>query len=237
MDSKVERGHLRDHCLLLQISDSVFPIGAYSHSFGLETYVQKGIVCDETTTRDFLVAWFQQSFLYTDLLALSLAYEAALQEDRASIGLLEEYLEASRIPRELREASRKLGNRFCKLLQHITEEGDHRFFHSYIESLQGASLCHPIAYGLFCSELALAKEEILLRFAYAQASAMVTNAVKLVPLSQTGGQAILVSLYPLLSDLIEEVKGLTLDDLCASAPAFDLRSMEHEHLYSRLYMS
>lgn len=237
MSRRIDRDNLRDHCFLLQISDSVFPIGAYSHSFGLETYVQKDLVHDEASTYDFLVAWFKQSFLYTDLLSVSLAYEAALKQDREALKRLEAYLEASRIPRELREASRKLGNRFCKLLQHITKAQEHSFFHSYIEGLQGANLCHPIAYGLFCSELNLAKDEILLRFAYAQASAMVTNAVKLVPLSQTGGQRILVDLYPLLSDLIGQVNELSMDDLCASAPAFDLRSMEHEHLYSRLYMS
>lgn len=32
--------------LVLQMNDSLFPIGAYSHSYGLETYIQKGIVKD-----------------------------------------------------------------------------------------------------------------------------------------------------------------------------------------------
>ena len=27
--------------LILQINDSLFPIGSYSHSYGLETYIQK----------------------------------------------------------------------------------------------------------------------------------------------------------------------------------------------------
>lgn len=32
--------------LLLQVNDALFPIGGYSHSYGLETYIQKGIVKD-----------------------------------------------------------------------------------------------------------------------------------------------------------------------------------------------
>ena len=29
--------------LLLQVNDALFPIGGYSHSYGLETYIQKGL--------------------------------------------------------------------------------------------------------------------------------------------------------------------------------------------------
>ena len=34
---------------LLQVNDALFPIGGYSHSQGLETYIQQGSVCDEKT--------------------------------------------------------------------------------------------------------------------------------------------------------------------------------------------
>ena len=36
---------------LLQVNDALFPIGGYSHSYGLETYIQKGIVHDEEAVR------------------------------------------------------------------------------------------------------------------------------------------------------------------------------------------
>ena len=37
---------------LLQVNDALFPIGGYSHSQGLETYIQRGIVHDADTARD-----------------------------------------------------------------------------------------------------------------------------------------------------------------------------------------
>ena len=40
---------LNSKFLLLQINDAMFPIGAYSHSYGLETYIQNGIVHDSQT--------------------------------------------------------------------------------------------------------------------------------------------------------------------------------------------
>ena len=36
---------------LLQVNDALFPIGGYSHSQGLETYIQRGIVHNVDTAR------------------------------------------------------------------------------------------------------------------------------------------------------------------------------------------
>ena len=67
--------------LILQINDSLFPIGSYSHSYGLETYIQKGIVHDEKTAERYLRMKLRYSFMYTDLLAVKLSYEAATKGD------------------------------------------------------------------------------------------------------------------------------------------------------------
>ena len=45
---------LNSKFLLLQINDAMFPIGAYSHSYGLETYIQNGIVHDSQTAGEFI---------------------------------------------------------------------------------------------------------------------------------------------------------------------------------------
>ena len=105
--------------LLLQINDSLFPIGGYSHSYGLETYIQKGLVNDGSTARLYIENRLRYSLLYTDLLAVRLAYEAAAKEDLEKLEELEDVLDASKIPMELREASRKLGSRFVKTLRHM----------------------------------------------------------------------------------------------------------------------
>ena len=39
---------------LLQVNDALFPIGGYSHSQGLETYIQRGIVHDTDTAREYI---------------------------------------------------------------------------------------------------------------------------------------------------------------------------------------
>jgi len=60
---------------LLQISDPLFPIGGFTQSYGLETYVQKGIVHDAETSKKYLESYLLNSFLYNDLLAVRLSWE------------------------------------------------------------------------------------------------------------------------------------------------------------------
>ena len=45
---------MHEDFLLFQINDAAFPIGTYTHSYGLETYIQNGIVNDSQTAGEFI---------------------------------------------------------------------------------------------------------------------------------------------------------------------------------------
>ena len=62
---------------LLQLNDATFPIGSYTFSWGLETFVQQGIIHDSKSTEAFISSELSGSFLYSDLLAVRLAWEAS----------------------------------------------------------------------------------------------------------------------------------------------------------------
>ena len=222
---------------LLQVNDALFPIGGYSHSYGLETYIQKGIVHDEDSAEEFIHKRLEYNFLYNEFLAVRLGWEYAVSGDLTAISRLEEIMEAGKIPRETREASRKLGSRFIKTLSALEIPRENRVFEEYREALKGKSVHHAVAYGVFCGAAGITREEALEHFLYAQTSAMVTNCVKTIPLSQSSGQKLLSGCYPLLQKLTREVKELGEEWLGLSGPGFDLRCMQHEGLYSRIYMS
>ncbi|MBU5480581.1 urease accessory protein UreF [Blautia sp. MSJ-19] len=222
---------------LLQVNDALFPIGGYSHSYGLETYIQKGIVHDEDSAEEFIHKRLEYNFLYNEFLAVRLGWEYAVSGDLAAISRLEEIMEAGKIPRETREASRKLGSRFIKTLSALEIPRENRVFEEYREARKGKSVHHAVAYGVFCGAAGITREEALEHFLYAQTSAMVTNCVKTIPLSQSSGQKLLSGCYPLLQKLTEEVTELGEEWLGLSGPGFDLRCMQHEGLYSRIYMS
>ena len=181
---------------LLQINDALFPIGGYSHSQGLETYIQRGLVHDEDTAREYITNKIKWNFEYTELLAARLAYEAAEKKNLKGILRLEELLEASRIPMEQREAARKMGSRFAKTIEKlelpISESG---IFRKYLDARKGKTVNHCCIYGIFCAEMQISLEEALSHYLYAQTSAIVTNCVKTIPLSQTSGQKLLSGCY------------------------------------------
>ncbi len=77
---------------LLQVNDALFPIGGYSHSQGLETYIQRGIVHDVDTAREYITHKIKWNLAYTELLAARLSYEAAEKKDLQELLYLEELL-------------------------------------------------------------------------------------------------------------------------------------------------
>ena len=62
--------------LLLQVNDALFPIGGYSHSYGLETYIQKELVTNEEQAEKYVKSKLQ-NLLYNELFYCRLAWEAA----------------------------------------------------------------------------------------------------------------------------------------------------------------
>lgn len=223
--------------LLLQINDALFPIGSFTQSYGLETYIQKEIITNGDTAYNYLKEQLFTSFLYSELLAIKVAYSYAKKEDITSLVKLEQLSKVSKTPKELREASQKLGNRFIRAVNGINLNIDTSFWERYCSDCSKLGVSHAVAYGVFCAVADINLEEAIASYLYAQTSSNLTNCVKLIPLSQTVGQQILYKLQSDFTQVIAKLEGLTEEDLFLSCPAMDIRSMQHEILYSRLYMS
>jgi len=94
---------------LQQLTDSALPTGAFAHSLGFEAYVDAGVVADEASFGVWLSAFVSQSLTYSDGLAIRLFYEGG------ELGELDSLLSASLLPRQVREASLKMGSRLLEI--------------------------------------------------------------------------------------------------------------------------
>jgi urease accessory protein len=136
----------------------------------------------------------------------------------------------------MRQASQKIGTRVLKIFQPLCK---HELINQYGKAIKEEEVSghYCIAFGLLANVLIISKKDALAGFYYNAAVGFITNCVKLVPLSQQHGQAILFSLKPLLDKLADENLQPDKEKIGLCCPAFDIRSMQHERLYSRLYMS
>lgn len=218
---------------LLHLADSTLPIGSYTHSAGLETFVQQGLVNNRTTAAAFVRNMLQNNLQYNDAAFMSLAYTAAAAQNIAALLELQELCSAVKAPRELREASHKLGARLTRIFSRRYTDP----LMTQYEATAGTGTHYCLVFGVYACLLGIPLSAALYAFYYNAAAAMVTNCVKLVPLGQMDGQDIIFDLQPLLQELTTATMqpDKTLLGLCNAG--FDIRSMQHERLYSRLYMS
>lgn len=221
---------------LLHLSDPTLPIGGFSHSAGLETYVQQGVVKDVETASNFITGMLEKNMQYTDAAFVSLAYDASVENNVDRLIELDNECTAVKLPREMREASNKLGTRLMKIFQPLCQSLNlNEYKHAIVEKNAMGHYC--IAFGLCAHALKISKEEALAGFYYNAAVGMVTNSVKLIPLGQQDGQQILFSLQPLIHKLVQNTLTPDRDLIGICCTGFDIRAMQHEQLYSRLYMS
>jgi urease accessory protein len=221
---------------LLQLSDPTLPIGGFSHSAGLETYVQYGIVKDKNSAGDFIRAQLAENISYTDAAFVSLAFDAAEAGNAKAVQQLDEECHAVKLPREMRQMSQKLGLRLLKIFSPLCENAFAAAYKKTIENGE-ANGHYPLVFGIYAAAMKMAKKEALTAFFYNAAAGMVTNSVKLVPLGQLDGQAILFSLHPLIEKLVNGAMSPDRNKIGLCCTGFDIRCMQHEQLYSRLYMS
>ena len=194
---------------LVQSLDPLFPIGGFTLSNGMETYVQNNSVYDEKTLVKHL-----KSYLY--ILSFNELAFAALAYKGHDIKRLDMLCSAYRAPMELRNGSVKQCMRFLKL---HSELGSYPKINEYLKLIRmGECEGHySIAMGLFIKDLDIDLEESLELYCYNIISSMTAAE----GISQAVGTAV----------------NVTEDELGASGTGFDLSSMRHERLYSRIYIS
>lgn len=209
---------MNDLLTLTQWMSPAFPVGAFAFSHGLETAVRDGAIeCAddlETWLRDLL----EHGSGYSDIVLLAAAY---LADD---ISEVQKTALAFQPSQERLEETTQLGASFCRTVRDVW-------------GLDLPDLAYPVAVGRAAALRGIALTDTATLFAHAFVANLVSAAIRLVPLGQTEGQAVLAQLQADCSTLSAKAPSLTLEDLASAAFLSDIQSMRHETLSPRIFQS
>ena len=221
---------------ILQFTDGLFPIGGHAHSFGLETCVQSGEVCDAAGVVNFLRVYLEGSAAPTDAVLTLCARAAAIESDLATCIRLDHKVQATKPAAELREASRQMGKQTLRILTELHENSLVREFSAAVAS--GAACGHhPVTYGIAAGVLDWPAPELAAAYLYATSTVLVNASLRLMPLGQLAGQRILWSIQPLIAKLACDIQHHSEEDIWTFAPQLEIACMRHETLEARLFRS
>jgi urease accessory protein len=221
---------------LLQLCDSNLPTGAFSHSFGLETYIQNEQVVSKQTFAKWLQVYVREQLVYNDGLALRLAYEALVQDQWETLWNLDRMITVQSMARETREGSARMGQRMMQLGMELYLIPALVGYQERVQAKQSSG--HPaIVFSIIAHHLAVPKSTAILSYLYSCTASLIQNGVRGIPLGQTDGQRLFQELQSHLLQAVEKIEGLDEDDFGITSPGIEISQMKHERLHIRLFMS
>jgi urease accessory protein len=213
---------------MLQLFDSQFPVGAFAHSGGLETYAQAGAGLSEL--RSLLINQLALGWGRGELATACLAWNAAGGPSSAcELDRLAARVGAVKVVPAVRDASIRLGTRTLALLR--------RLFRDEIGSLDPQPPHHALIVGAAGRLLQLPERELLLAYGQSLLTGALAAATRCMPISPAQAQSLIVELQPLLADAVERAIADPADAMFVCTPGLDIRCDQQGRLHTRLFQS
>jgi len=211
---------------LLQLASPTLPVGAYSYSSGLESAIAAGVVKDASTAERWIGDVLEHSVARMEAPILLSFLSSFARKDLLKVEETNQTFLASRETAELRAETVQMGYSLNRLLKDVG-----------VGEVPVEEPSFPAAFAFAAAHWKINPEDALQAYLWAWLENQVMAAVKAVPLGQTDGQKVLLSLGSLLPSMVEMAKALKEEDLGNFVPGLAMLSSIHETQYSRLFRS
>ncbi len=201
--------------LLLNWMSPAFPIGAYAYSHGLEWAIESGQVLTGQDVEDWISDVITRGSGWNDAILFANEFQ---NQDVNELAL------ALCSSRERHMETTQLGAAFVVAAS----------IFSPFETVKG-EIAYPVAAARACNAIQLDVHHALLAFLQGFSNALISVAVRLVPIGQTAGLGIMRNLVPIISETANRASRASLDDLGSCTLLSDIAAMKHETQASRIF--
>jgi len=220
---------------MLQFGDSMFPIGGFSFSCGLESAIQMGVVTDTTTLQAFALTAIEQA-ARGDGIALIAAHSAATAGDIDVLIRIDGQVYARKLSEEMRTMSVRMGKKFAEMGTQVVGAPLLQRWYESIETGRTPG-CYPVALAVNFAVQNLSARDTFVVHQYGLATTILSAALRLMRVSHVETQKILYQLCGRAEAAYTVAASASLSDMSSYAPVMEILAAVHAKAHVRLFMT
>lgn len=220
---------------LLQFGESMFPIGGFAFSGGLESAVHKRIVTDAATLEAFARTAVEQAAT-GDGIAVVWAHRAAAAGDVDELMRIDERVLARKLSSETRTMSVRMGKKFAELGAEVTGAPLLATWRDRVVAGRTPG-CYPVTLALTFAVQGLAERDAFVVHHYGVASMILSAALRLMKIGHVDTQRMLYQLNAGADAAYDEAARTRLEDMAGFAPLTEILAAAHVKAHVRLFMN
>ena len=214
---------------LLHLCDSLFPIGAFGYSDGLEA----SGVADPDALRAWIDVCLDETIGHLDAPTVWRAWDMVRRADWDALASLDAESTALRPSAGIRRATRAMGLRLLTTWQTLYPHPGAADLLALARSTRiGPAL--PIAFAAASACADVDRRIAVEAFAYTRLASTVSAAMRLMPVGQTEAHLLLARALDRVPDVVGAAAARDRDPE-SFTPLVDIASMRHQYLHSRLF--
>jgi urease accessory protein len=218
----------------LHLCDSLFPIGGFGHSDGLEAATAGGLVQTPADLQAWLDVCLDEAVGRMDGPAALCAWAAFDREDWEALRQLDEELTAMRPAAATRRSSSAMGRRLVAAWSIFYPDPRlARLLDLGRPERLGPTL--PVAFSCACASAGVEMREAGVAFAYSRLASTMSAALRLMAIGQTDAHTRLAAVLKRVPAVVDAMA--TRAWPASFAPAMDIAAMAQQDLHSRLFRS